>query len=205
MSKFENWKSSNKAVFWGVLGILIIFIVLFFVAPFVFVPKEKLPEAFVNSSVAASAISRDIVALNDSTNKTISTIGALDFSVDGERAIALVGEAEVANNGAYEKAFQLAQELKAIAESMSYVESSASRQIMNEAIATELSLISEFITYTQNLKEFLGSVRALVGDNTEENRIRVNESLRSVNEKAKLVNKLNAEFLSKIKKFDSSL
>ncbi len=195
----------NKLTFFVAGGALVVFLVFFFVVPLFISSKTPLPQKFVNARGAAALISSDIVRLTSETNNAIHAVDTLDFSKEKDRALGLINQAKETNKEAYGKAFTLSQELQKLAESLENIQSPESRRIAYEAVATELSLVSEFITYTQNLQTFLDAVGALVITNTDGNKTAVNQSLLAVNEKTRLINELNGRFNLKMEEFEKTL
>ncbi|KKU15686.1 hypothetical protein A3D55_02120 [Candidatus Jorgensenbacteria bacterium RIFCSPHIGHO2_02_FULL_45_20] len=195
----------NKIVFLSAGTALVVFIALFFFLPLFTHPKENFPMKFIDARAAAARVSKDIVALTNETNDIIGSVDTLDFSSDKEKALSLIREAKNANGEAYNKAFALSQELQKLAESLADIKSPENQRVMYEAVAVELSLVSEFITYTQNLQTFLDKVASVVSSNTEANKLAVQDGLKAVNEKITVINNLNETFLSKIARFDGAL
>ena len=90
-------------------------------------------------------------------------------------------------------------------ESLIGIPSANTQRMAYEAIAVELSLVSEFIIYTQNLNEFLESLeRSYEKGSTVEEQDTIEKEIGEVNENTKTINKLNKEFLAKMKLFDKS-
>lgn len=195
----------NKIIFFTSVAALVICAVIFFVLPFFISQETPLPQRFVDSSRSAGEVSKEIVSLTTKTNNAIHTVNSLDLLKDKETAISLLNEAREANKKAYDQAFLLSQNLQGIAESLAGIRSQESQRIGYDAVATELALVSEFITYTQNLQVFLDRVSVLMHTNTEEQKAAVNESLLVVNEKTRIINQLNADFLRRMKEFEDSL
>lgn len=197
--------NGNKLTFLISGSALFVFAVVFFVVPLLISPSVTLPERFVTARGAAAVISGEIVRLTSETNNAIHAVNTLDFSKEKEQALELIARARETNKEAYGKAFALSQELQKIAESLAEIQSVEGRRIAYEAVATELSLVSEFISYTQNLQSFLDSVAALVVSDTEANKTAVNQSLLAVNEKTRLINELNGQFNMKMEEFEKEL
>lgn len=195
----------NTLTFFFAGGAFIAFLALFFVAPLFVSPKTSLPRQFINARGAAAIVSNDIVRLTSETNNAIHAVDTLDFSKEKEKALGLIDQAKETNKEAYGKAFALSQELRKLAESLEGIQSPESRRIAYEAVATELSLVSELIAYTQNLQTFLDAVEALVMANTDSNKTAVSRSLFAVNEKTRIINELNGQFNLKMEEFEKTL
>lgn len=166
--------------------------------------SRGVPERFIDARKNAALVSGDIVRLANDTNDKIAQVNVLEIKGKTSDALALIQDARGSNGAAYTKAFELSQNLKTLAESLSDIRSPGEQRIAYEAIAIELSLVSEFISYTQVLNTFLGNLTTLVLDNTIQNQNIVRADISAVNEKTSSINNLNKQFIEKMKTFDSS-
>ena len=87
-----------------------------------------------------------------------------------------------------------------MAESLKGVQS-VSQQIGFEAVAMELSLVSEFISYTGTLNDFLNNLAKSVSNGTA-NGGTIGDNLRDINNRVVLINALNRNFADKMAAFD---
>lgn len=166
--------------------------------------SQSMPERFIEARKNAALVSEDIVRLTNNTNEKVAKINVLEIKGRGEEALALIQGARASNDAAYGKAFELSQNLKALAESLAEIKSTKEQRIAYEAVAVELSLVSEFISYTQILNTFLSNLTALILDNTIQNQNTVRASISAVNEKTAIINNLNKQFIERMSVFDSS-
>ncbi len=166
--------------------------------------SQDIPERFVEARKNAASVSEDIVRLTSDTNEKIAQINVLEIKGKAEEALLLIQSARASNEAAYGKAFDLSQNLKTLAESLADIHSPREQQIAYEAVAVELSLVSEFISYTQALNTFLSNLASLISNNTLQNQNIVRSNISTVNEKTSLINNLNTQFIEKMKTFDSS-
>lgn len=168
--------------------------------------RAELPQEFLLARRDASSVSREIVALTDSVNKAIRELNLLDVAEQRPRAIQIVARTKADNASANSRAFELSRHLDRMTRSLISLPSAPIQRLAYTAIATELSLVSEFLTYTQHLNEFLSSIeRSFAARSTREEQEVVSKALGEVNESTKTINRLNDEFLAKMKLFDKSL
>ena len=170
----------------------------------VFSRSATLPPAFTDARSHAASVSKKIVELTTATHEKITTIHGLDEQGNVNRARAVVRDARALNQEAYQNAFTLSQDLQALAQSLGQISSQYDQRVVYEAVAVELSLVSEFIVYTRDLNGFLERVDQAIETNTTQDRRAVEDSLARVNEKVNRINQLNQEFLSKMKIFDKA-
>ncbi len=163
------------------------------------------PSSFTEAREAAARVSQDIVTLTSKTNATIQNINAAESTGSADRIPGLIDEARATNKQAYEKAFELSKDLQQMTEALNRVGSRESQQLAYEAVAIELSLTSEFITYTGALNDFLNTLAKTAATGIYGNRQALAQELATVNGKAAIINNLNREFNEKMKAFDASL
>lgn len=187
------WFATGAAVF------VIVASIIMFRGP------SELPPAFIKARIEASEISRRIVELTSATADKVKEVNEFDLEGDRNGALDLIGEARNNNTEAYNSAFDLSRNLQVLAESLAYLPSNKSQRLAYEAVAVELSLISEFIVYTKSLNEFLDSLDAAINTDSTTDRDAVDKMLTDVNESAYKINFLNDEFLVKMGAFDESL
>ncbi len=178
----------------------------FFVVLFLaFYNSPGLSGEFLAARSSASAVSREIVALTSQTNEKIQEVNSLDLRGDAKRARELIRDARSSNQLAYQRAFELSQYLQKLTESLDTLSSSRSQQLVYEAVAVELGLVTEFISYTQSLNVFFDHLERALVTNLPSDRKTVEEALSGVNERTSRINNLNEEFLAKMRQFDESL
>lgn len=165
----------------------------------------SVPQDFIVARQSAATISQSIVDLTDTTRQKIDVAHAAQLAKDAARMEQMISEARSSNGEAYRSAVMLADLLKALTGSLSEVKSMDSQRIAYQAIAVELSLVSRFIVYTQDLNSFLDALARSTEGNTTSYKAEVDAALKKTNEGAKKINELNEEFLTRMEKFDRSL
>ena len=159
-----------------------------------------IPADFTAARQKAAIISQDIVNITNETGKSIELANRAESEGDLQRILGLIEEAKKSNTLAYQKAFELSQSIQQMAESLKGVQS-VSQQIGFEAVAMELSLVSEFISYTGTLNEFLNNLAKSVS-NGSSNGGTIGDNLRDINNRVVLINALNRNFAEKMAAFD---
>jgi hypothetical protein len=168
-------------------------------------PTIVLPEDFVRARQNASQVSQRIVDLTTFTAGKIAAANTSNGSGNVSQTETLINEARSANDEAYRSASDLASYLKDLAGSLSTIQSVSSQRLAFEAIATEMSLVSEFIVYTQNLNDFLDNLSLFVKPGSSVKSSEVNAALQKTNKSAERINDLNEEFNTRMTRFDKSL
>lgn len=163
------------------------------------------PREFLEARRAAANTSKQIVDLTNLAGEKIREVNISSLSGGREKALQLIRDARATNTAAYKKAFELSQNLQRLVETLREIKSVNAQRTAYDAVATELSLVSEFIGYTQSLNAFLDHLGVLVTADTIKNQEAVRLSLQEVNSRAAQVNKLNNAFNSKMQDLDKML
>lgn len=195
----------NKSLLGAFAAVFLLFGILY--AFYAFSDREPviLPEQFVAARNNAALVSRDIVALANETNGTLTHAVALDPKKNYREMLSLFERAQAANAAAYSKAFVLSEHLRELAGTLGGVSRTSSQRIALEAIGTELGLVTEFIAYTKSVNEFLDMLSYSTPDEIESRAQEAENLLRAVTASAQKINGLNSDFLKTMGKFDKSL
>jgi len=179
----------------------ILVIVGLFIYFFSSMQTNAVPADFTAARQKAAAVSQDIVTLTGETGQKISQANLIQNGGNVNELLSLINGAKTTNATAYQKAFDLSHTLQQMAESLNTVQQPR-QQLGYEAVALELSLVSEFISYTGTLNDFLNNLSNAVLDKNPVSRKMAEDSLKSVNQKADLINTLNKNFQDKMTAFD---
>jgi len=162
-----------------------------------------IPADFTAARQNAAAISQDIVNLTNETSKKIESANQAENDGNMDQLTNLISDAKTTNAIAYQKAFDLSKSIQQMAGSLNGVQSTR-QQLGYEAIATELSLISEFLSYTESLNDFLNNASKSASDESSINQKATADALNRVNEKVNSINDYNKNFLDKMAAFDQA-
>ncbi|TSA44285.1 hypothetical protein D4R51_04165 [bacterium] len=180
------------------LIIIVVGLLVYFLSSF---QNKVVPADFTAARQKAAVVSQDIVNLTVETGKKIALANQAETDGDFNQLLNLIDDAKNSNTSAYQKALDLSRNIQQMAESLNNV-SSQQQQLGYEAIALELSLVSEFISYTDNLNGFLNVLTRSVLNGGSRNQKEVSDALRAVNQKAELINIINKNFINKMTAFD---
>lgn len=164
---------------------------------------SRLPDEFVRARQSAALTSQEIADLANLTGEKLAEVNLSDLSGQTTNALALIRDARASNETAYRKAFELTGHLQDLARSLEEVPSTTKQREGSEAIAIELSLVSEFIVYTQKVSSFLDALERAIRYNVEANRAAASNALTEVNVKVESINSLNRAFREAIGEFDA--
>lgn len=183
------------------VGVVALAVGISLILPF-FERSASLPSDLSDARMQAGAISTEVVRLSNEANENIKALGALKLPDEEEKAFKLLTEAESKNSEAHEKAVLLSNELKRMADGIPEVQSEKAKQILEQSVTVEISLITEFIQYSKDLNLFLGYVNALIVNGTTENRERVESAEAAINARVMKINQMNEEFLRQMEELD---
>lgn len=180
--------------------VIIIGLLVYFFGSF---QTDAIPADFTAAREKAAVISQDIVGFTNETAAKIELANQAEAGGDEQKTISLINDAKVSNRMAYQKAFELSSALREMTSALSGVHGSQ-QQAGYEAVAVELSLTSEFISYTDALDQFLNALTNSFLAKDFPNRKILEGALKSVNDKIKLINDLNRSFNEKMSVFDKA-
>lgn len=172
---------------------------------YLFSNPGRLPSSFTEARDKAALASQEIVRLTNETSDIIKEVNSLERVGAYDKARETLEKAEKSNEAAHQQAITLSVELQGLAESLAGVRKSNSQRLAYQAVAVELSLVTQFINYTDQVNSFLEELAAVLEGIISPNRNSLETKLRSANEMAKRINDLNAEFQERMKEFDRSL
>jgi hypothetical protein len=172
---------------------------------YLFSNTGHLPSAFTEARDKAALASQEIVRLTNETSEIIKEVNNLERTGAYAQARETLEKAEKSNEAAHKQAITLSVELQGLAESLVGVRKSNSQRLAYQAVAVELSLVTQFINYTDQVNSFLEELAAVLEGIISPDRTSLEAKLKSANEMAKRINDLNAEFQERMKEFDRSL
>jgi hypothetical protein len=172
---------------------------------YLFSNSGYLPNSFTEARDRAALASQEIVRLTNETNDIIKEVNSLERAGAYAKAREVLQKAERSNEAAHQQAIVLSVELQELAESLVGVRKGNSQRLAYQAVAVELSLVTQFINYTDQVNSFLEELAAVLEGIMSPNRASLEAKLKSANEMAKRINDLNAEFQERMKEFDRSL
>ncbi len=179
---------------------LIIILIGYFVARFLFVDAKDVPDDFLQARQEASLIAQDIVNLSNQSADNLDEIAYLDSERKYSEALALTSQELERNRQAREKAIGLSVQLEKMARNLSEISPPSASQIALEAVSSETALISRLIIYNDYLTQLLEVLRDKFlgitdGDKTD-------ELIAKINGEAQAINDLNNKFNSIMEEFD---
>jgi len=164
---------------------------------------DAIPADFTAAREKAAAVSQNIIELTNETAKKIELVNQAEVKGNAQEIMSFINEARVSNATAYQKAFELSGALQQMAGSLTTVRNPR-QQAGYEAVALELSLTSEFISYTDTLNNFLNALINSFLEKNPSNQKVLENALKNVNDKIKLINDLNKSFNGKMTIFDQT-
>jgi hypothetical protein len=164
-----------------------------------------LPDEFTTGRVTAGELSQRIVDITASVTSRVEEANQNELGGHREIAEALLQEAHDRNYEARLKALELSDVLAKLSASLSDIGSRDSRTLAYQSISIELSLVAQYLKYTDSLNRFLELLPATFGSLNPSDQEMVIDALAEVNQRAQAINQLNKAFGDKIREFDKSL
>ncbi|MBI5147680.1 MAG: hypothetical protein HZA37_00800 [Parcubacteria group bacterium] len=189
------------------LILLLIVLAVFFIWRFFIYAPKIVPAPFLEARKEGAMISQVIVGLTEDSNQRLKLIGTLESVSDYDQALRLVLKNLESNKEIRDRAFELSRRLETMAGNISAVEPKEAQFKAQEAVATELSLISKLISYNQLLSQLLEVLRAKIIAGTNGGRLEgaaeISVLIGQINEEITVINGLNRKFNETMAEFDS--
>lgn len=192
------FKFFKKNFFWLIVVFILLFLLSYRLLGFDIKFEQELPAEFLTAKQEAADISQRIVELTGQTNLKIKEINFFDLNDDSKNALALIEETKEKNKIAYDYAFKLSESLRRMTEVLDRVPSLEKQRLAQAAIALELALIAEFITYTKLLNDFFIHLRLAILHSDNSLRQQIERDLSAINSKILIINNLNEQYQKKM-------
>lgn len=162
------------------------------------------PEEFLTAYREGADISQKIVSLTAETSREIKEINSLDLSGDIDGALVLIEQTANKNQETYREAVKLSDKMRQMAETLNKISLPEGQRFAVKAISAELSLIGNFIGYTQTMHQFLGNLYKAIATTKKEYRQAAENNLAELNAKTYAINNLNRQFLEAMDDFNKT-
>ena len=117
--------------------------------------NTNLPKSFVQAREQGALIAQNIVDLSDQSTNDLATVNSLDKSGNYAQALALTTNIITKNQDLHGQALSLSRQIQTMAEALPNITSLPARQSALDAISSRLALVSELITYSNDLNSLL--------------------------------------------------
>jgi len=163
--------------------------------------KENIPTEFIEARERGSLLSAQIVEIYDGTINSLDAISQKDKEGQYYDALNLTLEGVGPNAEARKLSEDLALEIQKMAYTVLTFKADEARSLVLEGVAAEANLITHLIAYNGHFNDLLENLRTkFTGESSQD---RVQEIITSMNEEAKIINRLNNQFNEKMAEFDS--
>ena len=184
-----------KIVIFGALAVL-----LFVALPLVIPGTESTPAEFKEARNRGAEISQDIVSYYEQSAEKLKKISELDGSGRHLEGLRIVLDEMEANSEIRSKAQELAVELERMTRAASLLKSQTIRAKALEAVAVEINLVTQLITYNEYFNRLLETLRSKFAGEPRETSVDV--LIFRMNDAADDINKLNERFGVLMDEFD---
>ncbi len=113
------------------------------------------PQEFTQARVQGALIAQSIVGLSDQSTHDLAAVNNLDRSGNYAAALSLTTNIITKNQDLHDQALSLSSQIEAMARSLPDISSLEARQAALDAISSRLALVSELITYSNDLSHLL--------------------------------------------------
>ncbi|MEK9154715.1 MAG: hypothetical protein AAB596_01425 [Patescibacteria group bacterium] len=181
---------------------LLIVLLAYFSVRF-FMPETKnIPDEFLKARQQSSVIAKEVVELSEQTSNNLKVISDLDKEKKYSEALVLISSELERSRSARSKAIGLSVQLEIMAKNISVISPASASQAALMAVSSETTLISRLIAYNEYLVQLLSVLQNKFLGKTEGSNGKIAELLVKINEEARTINQLNANFNDLMIAFD---
>lgn len=163
------------------------------------------PENFIEARQKSAGIASDLVALLDSSVKSLDKISEEDRNGRFSSALDLVEQETEKVEKARTMALELSSELNNMAQAIQGIEPVSAKNIALEAVSQEVSLIGHLINYNAYFSGLLATLKMKFVDDSNYDSSDVQNFINNMNKEKDEVNSINESFNQKLAEFDSEL
>jgi len=189
-----------KTSLWVVLGMGLLYL-----AGYLLIGQSFVPPQFTEARNKSGLIAKEIVALTEESLKNLDVISLNDRQYNFGKALSLVREELERAKNSRAKAVELTEQLDAMARGASGITPSSARNLAMQAVADELSLISNLIVYNDALNGLLQTLEFKFSGDIRYDSQDVQNLIKSMNIEAKTINDLNESFNQKMQQLDKAV
>lgn len=198
--QFTELIQKNKVV--SVLIAILTVVLIIFLSFVLFSGSAQIvPSSFTDARIVASDRATELVTMLSGTNEKIREVKDLVEKGSHAKALSIVQGEMAKNKDIRERAVRLALELEKMARAIADIRSDKAAQIALGATTKETAVISQLLSYTNELQNLLVALQTVVvssyPDYTE-----VNKSIGIINSAADEINAFNQAYKSEMEKFD---
>ncbi len=166
-------------------------------------PETKnIPDEFLKARQQSSVIAKEVVELSEQTSNNLKVISDLDKEKKYSEALVLISSELERSRSARSKAIGLSVQLEIMAKNISVISPASASQAALMAVSSETTLISRLIAYNEYLVQLLSVLQNKFLGKTEGSNGKIAELLVKINEEARTINQLNANFNDLMIAFD---
>ena len=167
-----------------------------------FSSKKTAPQDFMEARQQGALIAQNIVDLSNQSTNDLAKVNDLDKSGDYTDALVLTTNIISKNQTLRDQATSLSDQVEAMAKSLPEISSSEAQQAALDAISSRLALVSELISYSNDLNKLLVTLQGHF-TGTSIKRGDVQTIVDQINTDVNAINNFNSQAQSSMAEFDT--
>jgi hypothetical protein len=185
--------------------IIVIFVIILAVgsgAAALWQGQNQIPQSFTDARLKGAAIAENIVNLSSSSTTELAQVNTLDKQGNYTNALSMTTDLVTQSQTLRDQAVQLSNQIGAMTQALSQVDSLDARQAALEGIADQLALINQLINYSGDLDKLLLTLQNhFTGKAWRPND--VTTLVNQINTDVAAINNFNTQATQAMQKFDT--
>ncbi len=185
--------------------IIIVFVVVLIVgsgAVALWQGQNQIPQSFTDARLKGAAIAENIVNMSSSSTAELAQVNTLDAKGNYTDALTMTTDLVTQSQALRDQAVQLSNQIGAMTQALSLVNSLDARQAALEGIADQLALINQLINYSGDLDKLLLTLQNHFTNKAWQPNDVVSE-INAINADVTAINNFNSQATQAMQKFDT--
>ena len=185
--------------------IIVIFVIIIVIgsgaAALLWQSQNQVPQSFTDARLKGAAIAENIVQMSSSSTDELSQVNTLDNQGNYTDALTKTTDLVTQSQALRDQAVQLSNQIGAMTQALSGVNSTEAQQAAFESIADQLALINQLIDYSGDLDKLLLTLQNhFTGKAWQPND--VTADINQINTDVAAINNFNSQATQAMQKFD---
>ncbi len=166
--------------------------------------RNNLPQAFMDAQAKGAIIAQSIVATSQQSSATLNQVNQDDRQGNDQAALALVANLLTESENLRNQAVQLSNQVEAMTQSLSDINSLPARQAALDAISSHLALINQLINYSGDLGNLSDALQRRFSQGSyAETSVQIQALVNQVNVDVAAINNFNNQAAAAMQQFNS--
>ena len=185
--------------------IIVIFIIMLAVgsgAAALWQGQNQIPQSFTQARLQGAAIAENIVSISSSSTAELAQVNTLDKQGNYTDALSMTTDLVTQSQTLRDQAIKLSNQIGAMTQALSSVNSLDARQAALEGIADQLALINQLINYSADLSRLEDALRNRFAGTGVTSPAEITALVNQINTDVNAINNFNSQAGQAMDRFD---